>query len=196
MPKLDLAGLTFPSVSTLFARMFDTPSEGAHEQFIIAALLHGLVEQSGIPGYRVETKKLNASDASSRVAGDIQVLTGSRVVEAYEVTANEWGSKVEKAGKTMRDHDLSRLHIVAKVGPRERDAMLEQIGRLREDVSVLEIRSYAAAITAALTKPFRAAALDRLYQFLDRYQSNVARVNEYVGLLHSQGLALSPAEAG
>jgi hypothetical protein len=190
MPELNLAALTFSNVSRLFAAMFDTPSEGAHEQFIIAAVLHGLISQAGNPAYRVETKKLNSSDASARAAGDIQILTGSRLLEAYEVTANDWGTKVDRAEKTIRDHDLSRLHIVAKVGPAEHDAMVEKIRGLREDVSVIEIRGYASAITAALTKPFRAAALERLYQFLDRYQSDVTKVNAYVERLKGHGLTL------
>lgn len=188
MPGLELSSLTFSAVAGLFGALFDTPSEGAHEQFIIAALLHGLVLQSGMSGYRVETKKLNSSDASSKVAGDIQVMTGSRTIEAYEVTANDWGTKVDGAGKTIRDHDLSRLHIVAKVDPGEHDAMLQRISKLRDDVSVIEIRGYAAAITAALTRQFRAVALERLYEFLDRYQGELDRVNAYVRLLREKGL--------
>lgn len=191
MPKLDLGALTFSKVSGLFSAMLNTPSEGAHEQFIIAALLHGLIRQADAAAYRVETKKLNSSDASSKVAGDIQILTGSRTIEAYEVTANDWGTKLDKAGKTIRDHDLSRLHIVAKVNPAEHDAMLNKISQLRDDVSVIEIRSYAAAITSALTRQFRAVALERLYEFLDRYQGVVERVNAYVTLLESWGLTIA-----
>jgi hypothetical protein len=195
MPPLNLSALTFAAVSGLFSAMFDEPSQGAHEQFIIAALLHGLVQQAGVAGYRVETKKLNASDASSKVAGDIQIMIGSRTVEAYEITANEWATKVGGAGKTIRDHDLSRLHIAAKVGRAEHDAMLAQISQLDEDVSVVEIRGYAAALTAALTRPFRSVALERLYQFLDRYQGEVDRVNGYVALLRSRGLTSSGGKA-
>jgi hypothetical protein len=196
MPKLDLSALTFSNVSGLIAAMLATPSEGAHEQFIVAALLHGLIQQTDATGYRVETKKLNSSDASSKVAGDIQIMTGSRTIEAYEVTANDWGTKLDKAGKTIRDHDLSRLHIVAKVDAAEHDAMLAKISELRDDVSVIEIRSYAAAITAALTRQFRAAALERLYQFLDRYQGVVERVNAYVSLLRSRGLTANEGRRG
>jgi hypothetical protein len=188
MPALELSALTFSAVVVLFGALFDTPSEGAHEQFIIAALLNALIQQSGASGYRVETKKLNTSDASSKVAGDIQVMTGSRTIEAYEVTANEWGTKIDRAGKTIRDHDLSRLHIVAKVSPGEHDAMLQQISKLRDDVSVIEIRSYAAALTAALTRQFRDVALQRLYELLDRYQGNVERVNAFARLLRAKGL--------
>jgi hypothetical protein len=188
MPKLDLSSLTFTKLMSLFGAMFASHSEGAYEQFAIAALLQALIQQSGGTGYRVETKKLNSSDASSKVAGDIQIMSGSRTIEAYEVTANEWETKIDRAGKTIRDHDLSRLHIVAKVGPGDHDAMLKKISMLRDDVSVIEIRSYAAAITSALTREFRAISLERLYQLLDRYQGNVERVNAYVNLLNQQGL--------
>lgn len=188
MPRLDLASLTFANVSAVLATLFDTPSEGAHEQFAIAALLHALVEQSGQPGYRVETKKLNASDASSKSAGDIQIMTGSRTIEAYEVTANDWPTKVDKAGKVIRDHDLSRLHIVAKVTAEGHDQMLATISKLRDDVSVVEIRGFAASLASALTRQFRAVALERLDQLLDRNHGVVERVNAYVRLLHDRRL--------
>lgn len=193
MPSLNLS-LTFANVYRLFGDLLGIPSEGAHEQFIIAALMHGLIQQTDAVGYRVETKKLNSSDASSKVAGDIQVMMGSRTIEAYEVTAKDWGTKLDTAGKIIRDHDLSRLHIVAKVNSAEHDAMLTKISQLRDDVSVIEIRSYAAAITSTLTKQFRGVALERLYEFLDRYQGNVERVNAYVTLIIQHALTAAKAQ--
>jgi hypothetical protein len=105
--------LSFASVFGLLTDMFGRASQGAYEQFATAALLHALIQEAGVQGYRVETKSLNASDRSSRVAGDIQILVGPRVVEAYEVTAADWGPKIDGAEQTIRENDLSRLHVVA-----------------------------------------------------------------------------------
>ena len=188
MPELNPGVLTFANTMSLLDGMFDAGSQGAYEQFAIAALLHALVAQAGPEGHRVETKSLNASDRSSRVAGDIQVLTGSRVVEAYEVTANEWATKVDSAEQTIRDNDLSRLHIVAASSAGGRGEMLQRLQELGVDVSVLELREFASSLVSALTRQGRAIALERLHQFLDRYQPGVDRANRYVEMLEERGL--------
>ncbi len=194
LPKLRRGELTFARLSMLFDDMFNTASEGAHEQFIIAALLYSLVHayQSG---YRVETKHLTVSDASSKVAGDIQIMVGPKAIEAYEVTANDWAEKIGKAGKTIRDHDLARLNIVANVTPGQHADMLKTIAQLGHDVSVVEVRPFAAALLAALDKGQRETALGRLYEFLDRYQPHVSRVNSYVELLRSHKLTVDAEQA-
>ena len=115
MPPLNRSALTFATVSRLMRDLFDVGSQGAYEQFAIAALLSALIEQTGARQYRVETKNLNASDKSSRAAGDVQIVMGNRVVEAYEITANDWETKLPGAEKSVRDHDLTRIHIVASV---------------------------------------------------------------------------------
>lgn len=120
MPKLDLGRLSFGAVCGLLEELFSMGSGGAYEQFAIAALLHSLVEQSRIGSYRVETKSLHASDKSSRAAGDVQILTGNRVLEAYEVTASLWEQKLAGAAQTIRDYDLTRLHILPTPGSTQR----------------------------------------------------------------------------
>ena len=68
MPELIQGALTFARITSLFCKMLDTPSAGAHEQFIIACLLHAKVEQTNVPGHRterVETKNLTASDSAA-----------------------------------------------------------------------------------------------------------------------------------
>jgi len=188
MPELNVGALTFANVMGLLDEMFDAGSQGAYEQFAIAALLHASVAQAGPEGHRVETKSLNASDRGSRVAGDIQVLTGTRVVEAYEVTANEWATKVDSAERTIRDNDLSRLHIVAASSAGGRPEMLQRLHELGVDVSVLDLREFASSLVSGLTRQGRAVALGRLYEFLDRYQPDVERVNRYVEMLGERGL--------
>lgn len=82
MPELNRSKLSFAAMLALISRLVETPSAGAHEQYLVASLLHALVQQNSLGDYRVETKKLNAADSSSRAAGDVQILLGSRVLEA------------------------------------------------------------------------------------------------------------------
>lgn len=188
MPPLNRGTLTFGNVSRLLRDLFDLGSQGAYEQFAIASLLSALIEQTGCHQYRVETKSLNASDKSSRAAGDIQIMTGNRVVEAYEVTANDWETKLPGAEKTVKDHDLTRIHIVASIGEGAGEQVLRKLDSQAIDVSVLDLREFAVSLASVLTRSFRAHALERLYEYLDRYQPEVARVNQYVCMIESLGL--------
>jgi len=183
MPELDRGRLTFGRVSDLISHLFATPSGGAYEQFGIAALLHALIEQQGETQYRVETKNLNASDRSSRSAGDVQIVVGNRVVEAIEVTANDWTEKLPSAGKTIRDNDLGRLTIVAAGVDAAGKALLDKLNTLDFDLSVLEVKGFAFSIVSSLTRPGRANALKRLYELLDRNQPKVEIVNQFVALI-------------
>lgn len=188
MPPLDRGTLTFGSLSRLLRDLFDLGSQGAYEQFAIASLLSALVEQTGSQQYRVETKSLNASDKSSRAAGDIQIMTGNRVVEAYEVTANDWETKLPGAEKTVKDHDLTRIHIVASIRTGADEQVLRKLDSQAVDVSVLNLREFAVSLASVLTRSFRAHALERMYEYLDRYQPDVGRVNRYVRMIESLGL--------
>ena len=135
MPELGWAKLSFAAVCQLLDDLFSVGSEGAFEQFAVAALLSALIDQNGqtgYTGYRIETKSLNASDRSSRTAGDIQILSGSQVVEAFEVTAGSWSRKLDVVKKTIKEHDLSRFHVVAHVPEAQRPAFLGEFeGLLR-----------------------------------------------------------------
>jgi hypothetical protein len=110
------------------------------------------------------------------------------VEEAFEVTANQWNEKVDGAAQKMQAFDLPRLHIIAEVG--DHAAMLHELAARPEDISVLELRGFFAAVTAELRKAGRAAALQRLYELLDRRQPDKELVNAYVRLLHSHGLTV------
>jgi hypothetical protein len=196
MPQVDRAALSFAKVGALTEELFAMGSGGAYEQFVIAALLQALVEQSNLAGVRVETKTLNASDKSSRAAGDIQILSGNRVIEAYEVTANAWRTKLAGAGQTIKDHDLTRLNIIARADGEPLGVLLAELATQTNDVAVLDLGHYASALIATLTRPFRAAALVRLYEYLDRYQPDVALVNSYVDALTSNKLTVGTGSQG
>ena len=188
MPVLNRGALTFVRVSKLLQNLFDSGSQGAYEQYAIAALLSALLEQTDTRQYRVETKNLNASDKSSGAAGDIQIMMGNRIVEAYEVTANDWKTKLPGAEKTVKDHDLTRIHILASVKEGTAGELLRELGGQEVDVSVLNLREFAGSLTSALTRAFRAEALVRLYEYLDRYLPDVKRVNRYVRFIEAHGL--------
>jgi hypothetical protein len=188
MPVLNKSALTFSRCAKLLRELLNTPSSGAFEQFAIAALLNTLVADTAGGSYRVETKSLNASDRSSYAAGDIQIATGNRVIEAFEVTANDWRTKIGGAAKTIRDNDLSRLHIVASRPESQRAEVEDALATIAEDVSVLDVMQVVDVFLAALTRPQRADALTRLYEYLDRYQSDVDRVNTFVQRLGAAGL--------
>lgn len=188
MPRLNRSALTFSRVTALLHGLIATPSGGAFEQFSVAALLSAVVADHSEGRARVETKNLNASDRSSFVAGDVQVVTGNRVLEAFEVTANDWRTKIAGASKTIRDNDLSRLHIIAQRGEGDRTAVGEALDALAEDVAVLDTRQVVEVLVAVLTRPQRSEALGRLYEYLDRYQPDTDRVNLLVQRLGEAGL--------
>lgn len=188
MPNLNRSMLTFARTTELLLGLIDTPSQGAYDQFTSAALLQTLVSEHDASTARVETKNLNASDKSSRTAGDVQIVAGSHVLEAFEVSANNWSTKMDGAPKTIRDNDLSRLFVVAHRPEAERSAAIERLKELTEDVAALDVRQLIEVLTAALTRPQRADALVRLYELLDRYQPDVERVNAYVRNLHDADL--------
>ena len=188
MPVLNRSALTFSRVTGLFHGLLATPSRGAFEQFAVSALLNTLVASHGEGRARVETKNLNASDRSSFAAGDVQVVAGNRVIEAFEVTANDWRTKIASASKTIRDNDLSRLHIIASRPDEERATAAAALSDLAEDVSMLDVKQVIEVLVAVLTRPQRAEALTRLYEYLDRYQPDTDRVNLLVERLREADL--------
>lgn len=170
------------------------PSGGAHEQFVFAALLHASAEESG--HRRVETKTLTASDASAGTAGDVQVLEGGRLAEAYEVTANPWRSKVAQAIAVLRHYDLHRVHIVAPGPAPGADAIEAQIAAVRPvglvaadiDLSVLDVRQECRSLTHMLSRPGRRTALNKLCEHLATRQPTDLLVRGYVDLLAKAGV--------
>jgi hypothetical protein len=190
-PDFEQAKLTFHACAVFLHALLEIPSAGAYQQFACAAFLEALIDefgQGGVGGLRVDTKKLNASDASSKVNGDIQVIRGNRLEEAFEVTANPWRTKVATALAAGKQADLQRVHIIAEV---ERD-FPENSGELAVegvDLTVIDVHAYLRTLMAIMRKPARASALVRLYQLLDRNQPDIERTNAYVRLLRSHGLA-------
>lgn len=195
MPVLDVGRLTFRRVVTVTDGLLGQPSAGAHEQFTFAALLHAIAEEYG--NRRVETKTLNAADASAGTAGDVQVLEGGQVIEAYEITAAGWQTKIAQSLAVLQHYDLRRAHIVAP-GPapsadRIRDAVADTAlptGLTAEivDLSVLDIRQECRSLVHRLSRPGRRNALSKLWEHLAARQPNDELVRQYVERLGEAGV--------
>ncbi len=67
---------------------------------------------------------------------------------------------------------------------------------LADDVSVIDLHGFIGTVLSALTRSFRETALRRLYEFLDRYQEDIDRVNAYVELLNRRGLVQVTGQVG
>lgn len=197
MPELNISKLTFTAVTSLYADVLGLPSQGAFQQYIVASILDALLAQyqtTGPTNYHVQTKKLNTTDKSSGAAGDVEIVTGNRVLDAYEVTADDWRKKIQGAVDKMKVHDLARIHIVAPVSPNENATVASELDGISEDISIVDLDGFVRAVVSALTKPFRNHALIRLYEYLERYQEDVERVNLYVRSLKARGLAIHVIE--
>jgi len=195
IPGLDASLLSFRRVVWVTDGLLDQPSGGAHEQFTFAALLHAQAEEYG--NRRVETKTLNAADASAGTAADVQVLEGGRLIEAYEVTANPWSSKIAQALAVLRDYDLSRVHIVAHGPAPSADEIRDTVAAAsipsgllaaNVDLSVLDVRHECRSLVHRLSRPGRRSGLNKLWQHLASRQPDAAPVRAYVTRLENAGI--------
>jgi hypothetical protein len=187
LPPLAVALLTFPRVAQLVDRMLASPSGGAYEQFIFAALFHAVIEEAGVERQRVETKTLSAADSSAGTAADVQQWDGGVVREAYEVSAGSWEPKLRQAAQVLMHYQLQRAHILAKA---QRVSGEDIQGALRDahlsensDISVLDVRHEIRSLLHRLTRSGRRAALIKLYEHLVYRQPRDELVQRFVSLL-------------
>ncbi len=185
MPALRPAALTFANVARLFDELLATPSGGAHEQFAVAAFLEALLHEYGLGGFagglRVETKNINASDASSGSAADVQIMRGNKIEEVFEVSANNWRGKVAQAVTAAVGADQPRAHVIAAAEGDDRD--LADLESLAREVTVADVRSFIRILVAVLRRPARERGLQRFYELLDSRQPNTELTNGYVRIL-------------
>jgi hypothetical protein len=189
-PELRPARLTFANVMRVLAGMLGEPSRGAHEQYITAAALDAAAQQEA-GALRVETKALNASDRSSRSAGDIEVFQRGRLQDGVEVSANSWTEKLPQAEDSVRNYGLSRGHVVAPVsGP---DVYTQLAAATERDISVVDPLALTSVFVALLDRRGREYMLLRLYELLDEKLASPELVNGFVQRLRTDGLADAPA---
>jgi hypothetical protein len=187
LPEIDTPRLTFSSLFELLDDMLANLSGGAHEQLIFAAFLEAWRDQEGLDGV-VETKHINAADASAGTAADVQVRVRGQVIEAYEITAEPFERKIDQALRALRQNDLRRVHILAK-GVRTAPATsLSAIIPESADLSVLDVREEIRSLVARLNKPHRREGVTRLYRLLVDKQPNDALVRDFVEGLAQKGL--------
>lgn len=189
MPQLARVNLTFANVVSVLDELLSSPSGGAHEQFAVAAFLDALIDEFGLGGVGalgVRTKNINASDASAGTAADVQIMRGNKVEEAFEVSASGWRDKLHQAIQAAKSADLNRVHILSNV--QDLAGLQELLGDNTTDVTVIDVRTFLRTLIAVLKKPAREVALVRLYEHLDRKQTDTNRVNEYVKLLGRHAL--------
>lgn len=184
-PRPRLAQLTFGRVMEVLSTMLNEPTQGMHDQYVVSALLDAVVQQES-EELRVETKALNASDSSSGTAGDIEILRKRKLLEAVEVTANNWITKLDQVSRGMSASGLTRAHIVAKGVSHQ--AYGELRDATREDISILDAVALSSVLVAVLDRRGREHALLRLYGLLDRYTSPEL-VNRFVRRLWASQLA-------
>lgn len=197
LPELDVARFSFARLVGVVEDLLGVPSGGAHEQFVFAALLHAEAEERG--GRRVETKVLSATDASAGTAADVQLLEGGLVVEAYEVTANPWRTKVVQAAAVLRHYDLLRIHIVAP-GPAPSGQHIEDALTAAAlpaglvagsvDLSVLDVGQECRSLVHRLTRPGRRTALAKLWEHLVVRQPNDQLVAQLVARVEAADLSI------
>jgi len=189
LPPVDTARLTFAAVASLWDKLLSVPSNGAYQQFVFASLLQAQVEQLGLrTNERVNTKPLTAADASASTAGDVQHMAGGQVLEAYEVTANDWRTKVKQAIEAMQRYDLARVHVVGAAANVDADDIAKALPQAGLDVSVLDIRHEVRSLTHRLLKPARRVAVERLYDHLVHRQPREDLVVRLVDELKQRGL--------
>lgn len=189
MPTLARANLTFVKVAGFLGDLLGSGSGGVYEQFAVAAVLSAMIDEFGLGGQgalRVETKNINASDASAGTAADVQIMRGGKVEEAFEVSASDWKPKVAQAVAAARNAEIPRAHVVAYGGDLEQ--LDELLGASTTDVTVIDLRDLLRVMVAILKKPAREDALRKFYDLIDQKQTNVALVNRYVDLLRSHAL--------
>ncbi|PTR18200.1 hypothetical protein C8J28_109160 [Cereibacter azotoformans] len=192
MPDIDQGALDFGKVVALVNDLLDRPSQGCYQQYLAAAVMEAAIEEfgaGGINGFKADTKSLNATDATSKVSGDVQIRQRGSTIEAFEVTANAWTSKAEQALVSARDGALRRIHVLASVSG---GAISDTTGitGLPADISVLDLKAFLHVAMAFLQKPTRASALRSMYQLLSTKQFDLARVNDYVDALEAHGLVM------
>jgi hypothetical protein len=166
--------------------MLARPSKGAHEQFIVAALLAEISDQEG--SLRAETKPLNAADASARTVADIQIWRHLTLEEAFETTGMPWRDKIRQAAALRARADIQRVHIVANAPDASGANILAALRNegLEDDVdlSILDVYHEVRSMLARLRRQNRASALSRLYEYLQLKQPDDNLVIEYVQALN------------
>ncbi len=172
LPALDSSRFTFLATRSLIERLRGFHSQGAYEQYLVAALLQE--EYSSInPVWRIETKRVGSADAPAGVSGDVQVRRRMALVHAIEVSSSDWALKIEQAVRLARNGESHQVTIVAPAASLSSHSLAEALGDFDAqdaDIAVVDLDSFLDGVSARLTPAARAAAMRALYGFLVQWE--------------------------
>lgn len=197
LPALDQGALTHARMLDLIDGLLAKPSGGAYEQYLFAALLDAVLEET--TKMRAYTKALNATDRSSKTA-DVEVRLGQNLVAAYEVSALAWSLKASQAVATLLSRpELDTSHIVAAAANVTGSEVVSGLRRSRLppgeqaeqlDVAVLDLRAECVSLAARATRRGRRAAIEKLHEHLRRLQPRADLVQHLVEELRRVGVTV------
>lgn len=178
LPALNRRGFTFVTFSEVITRLFKVPSQGAYEQYTLAALLSEYLDGFDAK-LRVVTKPIFESDKAAGTAGDVDVRAGQNLQAAYEISSANWKLKLAQAVDALVARDeLEQITILANQAPASGKELLDALRALDHapgvvpdelDVAVLGIWAECHSLAARLNRKQREEATIRLYKYLVRY---------------------------
>jgi hypothetical protein len=176
-PSLTPSLLIHRVVCDLINQMLANPSGGAVEQYLAYGFLRSFVE-SVDSRLSAKTKDRNASDTTSGVLGDIQVVRGlGNVIDVFEVTAHEWygRDKINQAVDAIVRGGQQRVTVLGDIGDDTPDTILDRLKQAglpthvdvsRLNIQVLDLKS-TLPVLVALT-PFPGGVVQGLRYAYDR----------------------------
>jgi hypothetical protein len=200
LPPIDHTRLTYAALIEFADRLLSEPSGGAYEQYLFAALLEAVLDQDD-NRFRVETATLHASDKPTSRVSDVVVRQGQNLIDAYEVTANEWQTKAAKAVSLLANRpELKRINIVARglpSGPAiaeglDRSKLPPGVDPVKLDIAVLDLRGEVGSLIARASRHARRHAIELLYGYLIHLQPDAKLVDRVSELVDEMGLGVSP----
>ncbi len=169
LPPVPSTLLTFARTRVLFSTLIRIKSEGHIQQFLIAALLHGLRRKQSI---EVTTHHPHAADTFDRTAGDIEEFQDGRLIRAYEITVrDDWQTRMSGFKQKMDAFGLSKYVIIAAnintaaewAEPTQMALALEPYGR---DIAVIDIHDCLNFFAAELSPGEIRDAINLVYEYL------------------------------
>lgn len=195
MAPIDKFLLSWDRCTQVVDVLLSTPSQGAYHQFLFAGWLRAWVD-SLEEGARVVTKSLFGSDSSAGTAGDVQVVKGQADVRAaYEVTANEWDTKLRQAAGVLRAHALQSVTILAGGTPPSPAELRLKMAVENIDlppgseIAVLNVRDeILSLIHRVQNKTLRELAFATAYEYLSG-ESNPDLLRQFNDALRQAGVS-------
>lgn len=194
MPKIAAARLTHANFRMFREMLLEDGSGGALEQYLLAGLLSQELATTGA-GHRIHTKNVGASDAATNSGGDVEVRHGQTLLKAYEVTANEWSTKLAQLNSSAAA-GLDEVTIVANgVAGVPADVISQGLSSRSEqlgvDVAVLDLPGLLDVLASRISRHARAEAILFLYQSLARWhQRQPELITRVVGVLRQLNLVV------